>query len=268
MKYILWTTLLILSTTGVAFGQCSDADKKALEAYDRDWGKAGDTGNKAALMNIYADDYVGQPGMVGKAETIKNTMAAFERGEAGNNLTHDMYMISCTPNTATITHRNIFTTADAGGKPQTIWTRSVHFLEKRGGKWQVVSNVSHNMDDYMTIGYLEQEWNDAIRTRNKGWFEKNFADDFRGVRSSDGKLMNKAEDIADTVNDKGTTELAETSETDIRIDRNFAVVTGIFRIKGKDEKGAAYDNKIRYVDTWVRRDGRWLAWASAGTRIQ
>ncbi len=53
----------------------------------------------------------------------------------------------------------------------------------------------------------------------------------------------------------------------IRIDGNHAVITGVFRLKGKDEKGAAYDRKIRYTDTWIKRDGRWQAWSSQGTNI-
>ena len=40
------------------------------------------------------------------------------------------------------------------------------------------------------------------------------------------------------------------------------------RMKGKDEKGAAYDRKIRYIDTWIKRDGHWLALASAGANIK
>lgn len=273
MRYVLGTLILIVTTCGFAFGQCSGADKKALEAFDRAWGTAGETGDKAALMNIYADDYVGLPANLGKAATIDNTMKAFDRNKANpataDKVTHDQYMISCTPNTATITHRNVVWTANGmGGKPETLWTRSVHFLEKRGGKWQVVSNAGHEMDDAMTLGYMEQDWNDATLKRDKSWFENNYASDFTSVSSSSGKLMNKAEDIADAINDKGTLELVETSDMDIRIDGRTAIVTGIFRTKGKDEKGAAFDRKIRFADTWIKRDGRWQAWATAGAVIQ
>ena len=62
-------------------------------------------------------------------------------------------------------------------------------------------------------------------------------------------------------------ELVETTDMNVRVDRNMAVVTGIFRTKGKDAKGAPFDRKIRYTDTWIRRDGRWQAWASQGTPI-
>lgn len=273
MRYLLGTLLLILSTVFVTFAQCGDADKKALEAFDRAWGNAGENGDRAALMNIYADDYVGLPAMEGKAAAISGTMATFDRNKANpagaDKVTHDHYVISCTPVSATITHRNTIWTPDGmGGKPETFYTRSVHFLEKRGGKWQVVSNAGGSIDDYAVLWYLEQDWNDAVLNRDKAWFEKNYASDFSGVSSTTGKLANKAADIADTVNDKGTMELVETTDMNIRIDGRTAIVTGIFRTKGKDEKGAAFDRRVRYTDTWIKRDGRWQAWASAGALIK
>ncbi len=35
MKHLLAVALLIVATGTIAFGQCSDADKKKLEAFDR-----------------------------------------------------------------------------------------------------------------------------------------------------------------------------------------------------------------------------------------
>ena len=272
MKNILMILLVIAATAAAAFGQCSDADKKALEAFDRAWGKAGETGDKAALMNIYADDYMGFPGMQGKAATIDGTMKAFEANKANpamaDKVSHDSYMISCTANSATITHRNtIWTPNGTGGKPETLWTRSVHFLEKRGGKWQVVSNTGGGvMDDYMTLGYLEQDWNNASLKRDKGWFEKNFAADYTSISSRNAALTNKAEDIAEAVKPAGD-DWNELSELNIRVDGNTAIVTGVNHVKGKDDKGVAYDLKARFTDTWIKRDGHWQAWATQGTRI-
>ncbi len=269
VKYILGTLVLIVGMFGAAFGECSSADKAALEAFDRTWGKAGEMGDKAALMNIFADDFVGLPGMVSKTASIEGTMKAFEADKKNPNpdkVTHDHYYITCTPNSATITHRNVVWTADgAGGKPETFYTRSVHFLEKRGGKWQVVSNAGGgSMDDDAVLWYLEQDWNNALMTRDKAWFDKNYASDFSGVSGLTGKLSNKTQEISDIVGDTGL-ELAETYDMNVRVDGNRAIVTGVFRTKGKDDKGVAYDRRMRFTDTWIRRDGRWQAWASQGT---
>lgn len=272
MRYILGIVILVACSVGNAIGHCSDADKKALQAFDASWSKAGLTGDRAALMSIYADDYVAFPTMETKSKAIENTMKSFEEDKANpagaDKVTYDHYIISCTPMTATITHRNsVWTPMGEGGKPETFYTRSVHFLEKRGGKWQVVSNAGSDLDDYGILWYLEQDWNDAIWKKNKAWFEKNYANDFSSVNSTTGKLLNKAEAIAEDTDPKVTMELVETTDMNIRLDGNTAVITGVFRTKGKDEKGAAFDRKLRYTDMWVKRDGRWQAWASQGTII-
>lgn len=266
MRYILGTILMVAMTSVTIVAQCSDADKKALAAFDAAWTKANQDGNKTALSGVYADDYVGFPAMIGKTASIDAAMATFERNKTNPptaTTTADHYMISCTPVSATITHRNV-TVSKAGN---TTYSRSVHVLEKRGGKWQVVSNAGNALDDSAVIWYLEQDWNDANPKRDKAWFEKNYAADFSSISSVTGKLSNKAEDIADLMNDKGTLELTETSDMNIRVDGNTAIVTGIYRTKGKDEKGAAYDRRIRFTDTWIKRDGRWQAWATAGAII-
>lgn len=272
MKSIFLTFVLTCAFSGYAFAECSNADKSALEAFDRAWGNAGVNGDRSALMGIYADDYAGLPGMQNKMATIDGTMKAFERNKANpagaDKVTHDSYMITCTPNSATITHRNIIWTADGTGKkPETFWTRSIHFLEKRGGKWQVVSNAGHEMDDAMSLGYMEHDWNDAAVKRDKTWFDKNYAADYTSVSSRNGALMNKEEDIADTLKGTGGDDWNELSELNIRTEANTAIVTGVNHVKGKDDKGVAYDLRVRFTDTWIKRDGHWLAWATQGTRI-
>lgn len=273
MKHIFASLILVAGMFGAAFGQCSDADKKALEALDRAWGEASEKGDRAALMNIYADDFTGLPGMQGKAAAIDAAVKAAEANKKNPNpdkVTHDHYYISCTPMSAVITHRNTIWTADGtGGKPETFWTRSVHMLEKRGGKWQVTSNAGGSgLDDYDVLWYLEQDWNDAVAKQDAKWFEANFASDFTSIGGPEGKLNNKKEDIAETVNSKVKMELAETTGMEIRVDGDKAIVTGVFRTKGTDEKGMAFDRKVRYTDVWIKRDGKWVAWSSQGTPMK
>jgi ketosteroid isomerase-like protein len=265
MKHFLAMVFLTMAASTIGFGQCSDADKKALEAFDRAWSVAGEKGDRAALNAIYADDYVGLPGMLGKAATVTDTMATFERNKTNpptSTTSYDHYLIACTPTSATVTHRNT-TVARSGA---TTYSRSVHILEKRGGKWQVVSNAGNALDDSSALWYLEQDWNNALMKRDKAWFDKNYASDFSGVSSTTGALSGKAQEISDILGDKGL-ELAETYDMSVRVDGDRAVVTGVFRTKGKDDKGVAYDRRARFTDTWIKRDGRWQAWASQGTVI-
>lgn len=263
MKPFLSALLLILSGGAIVFAQCSDSDKKALAAFDQTWTAAGQTGDRAALVAIYADDYVGLPAGVGKAQAVETTMATFERNKvtpSASTSTADHYVVQCSPVSATITHRNTTVSATGG----TSYSRSVHVLEKRGGKWQVVSNAGHSLDDSQIIWYLEQDWNNALMKRDRAWFDKYYASDFSGISSTSAKLSNKADEISEIVGDRGL-EVAETTDMNIRVEGNMAIVTGIFRTKGKDDKGVAYDRRARYTDTWIKRDGRWQAWASQGT---
>ncbi|MGI8498474.1 MAG: hypothetical protein ACR2OG_12915 [Gemmatimonadaceae bacterium] len=58
MTRILAAVAILFAATP-AFAQCSDADKKALEAFDHTWGDATTRGDRAALQAIFADDYQG-----------------------------------------------------------------------------------------------------------------------------------------------------------------------------------------------------------------
>lgn len=269
MNRIFAMVLLTLAFAPAAFAECSD--KQALEAFDRAWGDAGRKGDRNALMTIYADDYVGLPDMQNKTQTIDATMKAFQADQANpgmaDKISHDNYMITCTSASAVITHRNIITAKNASGNDETFWTRSVHFLEKRGGKWQVVGNAGNGMDEYAMLGYMERDWNTADMSRDISWFEKNFASDYTSISSGSGKLFSKSEEIADMRNDKRVVEAADLSEVNIRIDGNTAIVTGVNHVKGRDGDAKPFDYKLRFTDTFIKRDGRWQVWASQGTRI-
>src|SRR4030095_11563932 len=124
MKRVLAGLLLMIAATTIANAQCSDADKKKLEDFDRAWGEASGRGDRAFLQNVYADNYVGLSaiGAQDKAQTVDGAVKQAERDKANPNVakvTHDYYMITCTPNSATITHRNVIT-EKAGGKEETF----------------------------------------------------------------------------------------------------------------------------------------------------
>ncbi len=104
MKHILGVVFLMLLASPLVFGQCSDADKKKLEAFDRAWGEAGQRGDRAFLQNVYADNFVGlsPAGMLNKTQSIDDAVKQAERDKANPQgaakTAHDYYMITCTPN--------------------------------------------------------------------------------------------------------------------------------------------------------------------------
>jgi ketosteroid isomerase-like protein len=273
MKRILATTLLILSATTLASAQCSEADKQKLMALDKAWSEVGQRGDRAALQNIYADDYMNPAptGTLNKTQTIDEAVRDAERikanPQAADQVSHDHYVITCTPNTATITHRNVVT-SKVNGKDHHSYTRSAHFLEKRGGEWKVVSDAGGPLGDAGQLLYLEMEWAEADMKNDVAWFERTFADNFSGISSTTGKLNTKAEEIAEVKNRKEVFTFVAPSDMQVRINGDTGVVTGVYHMKGRDEKGQPLDRRIRYTDVYVKRDGRWQVLASQGTLIK
>jgi ketosteroid isomerase-like protein len=272
MKRLLAAGLLILAITLIAFGQCSDADKKKLEAIDRAWGEASIRGDRAYLQNVFADNYVGlsPAGMLTKTQAIDAAIKQvdLDRAKPQNaaKVAHDFYMISCTPVSATITHRNKIT-GKTDGREWTSYTRSVHFLERTGDQWRVVSNAGQPLNDEGILLYLEQEWNDASKAGNVEWFEQNYAADATDISSRTGVIHSKAEEIASMKSNKQVFESLELTDLNVRVEGNAAIVTGINHVKGRDAKGEAFDRKTSFTDTYVKRDGRWQIWATQGTLV-
>ena len=164
MKKLLLALSVGLLISSPLLADCSASEKKALEDLDRAWGEASRKGDRAALEQIFASDYMGtNPGnTITRTEAINNAVRDAEeaRGNPQPAVTHDYYIINCSPLTATITHRNVVTDTKAG-KTHRSYNRSVHFLEKRNGRWQAVANAGHPLNAAGAVMYLEHEWNDA-----------------------------------------------------------------------------------------------------------
>lgn len=268
----LFAAFLVLVLPAPAFAQCSQADRAALEALDRAWGEASQRGDRAYLQSLFAEDYAGLTltGTVNKTTAISDALRQAETDRANPQLaariSYDNYVITCTPNTATITHRAVITTGQPGAE-RTTYSRAVHFLEKRAGRWQVVSSTGHALGDAAILTYMENEWNEAIKNRNAAWYERNYADDATFINAR-GVLETKAEHIASVRTDPRVVESLELSDLNVRVDGDVAVVTGVNRWRGRDEQGRPMDRRVRFTDTFIRRDGRWLVFAAQSTRVE
>lgn len=266
MRYVLPITFLMLTVSMRLFSQCTDAETKKLAELDGTWGEALKRGDRAFLQNVYADDFrdISPGGVLDKDRSIDESISLVHKAAK---VRWDQYIIACTSNTATITHRSTWT-ANMDGKEQNTYTRSVHILEKRGGRWQVVSNANHPLDDTAILLYMEREWNDAIKNREPAWIERNYAYDATEVNSRSGTIRSKVEAIEFAKNDKSVFESLELSDTSPRVEGNMAVVTGINHLKGQDEQGRPLDRRVRFTDTFIKRDGRWQVWASQASLME
>jgi ketosteroid isomerase-like protein len=224
------------------------------------------------MQTIFADDFqgLGPAGTQAKLAAIDAAVLTAERNRANpaaaQRPVYDSYVISCTPNTATITHRNVVTER-VDGKDQTFYSRSVHVLEKRGGRWQVVANAGHPLNDQGVLAYMEREWNDAILKRDAGWIERNYAYDASDISSRNGAIKTKAQALESARTDKATYQSLELSDLNVRVEGTVAVVTAVNHEVGRDEQGKPVDRRVRFTDVFIKRDGRWQVWATQGTVI-
>jgi ketosteroid isomerase-like protein len=263
---------VILFAAAPAFAECTAAEKKALETFDHAWGDATNKGDRAAMATFFADDYQGfiATGTQNKAAAIEASARAAEQNRANPadapRPEYSSYNFACTGNTATITHRTTVTER-VDGKDQTFYNRSVHFLEKRNGSWQAVANAGGPLDDAGVLAYMEREWNDASIAHNGAWVERNYAFDATDISSRKGGIMTKVQSVNDATTDKSELQSLELSDLNIRVEGNGAVVTGINHEIGRDAQGKPFDRRVRFTDTYIKRDGRWQVWATQGTTI-
>ncbi len=268
MKSSLGLICLGLALAGDAGASCSAADQQALEAFDRAWGEAGRRGDKAALDAVYSDRFMAlRPGApAGKRETIDGILADSRAPGAAEQPApkHDFYIVHCDGDTAAITHRNVIDWKE-GDESGTFYGRSIHHLVRESGKWRVLADAGHALSDADVVGYLDLEWNIADLASDKTWFERMLASDYTGVSGRNGSLEDKASAVAEVGSYK--VGKAITTDMDVSVDGEFARVTGIYHTAGTDPEGKAYDRRTRYIDIFVKRDGRWQIWSSQGTVI-
>ena len=252
--------------------QCGDAVKAQLRDFDKAWAEATSRGDRAQLETIFADDFASTDinGSQNKATTIEAAVqAAVQRRASGQTApptVYDNYVISCTPVSAVITHRAA-TTTTVNGKEQTSYFRSVHALEKRGGRWQVVGNAGHALTDAAVLLYLENDWNAARIRKDIPWFERILTDDVTAASASTGTFQTKSQYLESIRADKSVIESIELLEPNVRVDGNTAIITGINRTRGRDAQGKPFERRALFTGTWVKRDGRWMVAAFQGTVI-
>lgn len=128
--------------------------------------------------------------------------------------------------------------------------------------------VAAAADDNSQLLDIERQWNEALKTHNVAWIEKNFAEDMTDISSGNGALHSKTEDIAMMKDDKTAYESLELSDLKARVEGNAGIVTGVNHLKGRDETGQPFDIRLAFTDTYIKRDGRWQVWATQHTRVK
>ena len=109
----------------------------------------------------------------------------------------------------------------------------------------------------------EHMWGQAYVSKDPKALERILDDAFVNV-DSDGILQTKAEVVAEVRTSTVVQFLTESMV--VHLHGNTAIVTGVFLIKGVD-RGKAYAQRERFVDTWFHKNGQWVSIAGLVTRI-
>jgi ketosteroid isomerase-like protein len=116
------------------------------------------------------------------------------------------------------------------------------------------------------IAALEEQWLQSQKTNNPDLVAPLLADKFVNT-GADGKVMNKAETLADAKATKYAS--AEYEDLKVTVFGDTAIATGGFKAKGTDASGKPLDEHVRWTDTWVKMpNGKWQCVASHGSPVK
>jgi ketosteroid isomerase-like protein len=107
---------------------------------------------------------------------------------------------------------------------------------------------------------MENAWNQAELHNDANAVQLLLADDFV-MTTADGVLYNKAQIVASVRDQSYRPEVLQSTDMAVHSHGNTAIVTGRYYEKGVD-KGAAWERRGRFTDTWILTDGRWQCAAS------
>ena len=111
---------------------------------------------------------------------------------------------------------------------------------------------------------LERLWGQASQLRDIKALDSIFDEGLVNL-DIDGRLMTKAQTLADTLT-TGSVEIVVES-TGARVHGDVVIVTGVLRLKGVDH-GKPYLRRGRFVDTWLYKNGHWVCIGSETTPME
>lgn len=119
-----------------------------------------------------------------------------------------------------------------------------------------------------TIRDIEDKWEASVMRHDPSVAQAYLGDDFRGI-SSRGKVMTKANLLAEIKKDTDTYTSAKNGKVDVRVfGGQFAVATGVSTEAGKSKDGKDFKRSFRWTDAWVLRNGKWQCVASQAMLVK
>lgn len=120
------------------------------------------------------------------------------------------------------------------------------------------------MDAKAEVLATEKAWMNAYLNNDVAALDEILADNYQSIDPA-GRVRTKADDLARTKTRRY--ESYDTSDVQVRIWGNTAVVTGRSRVRGSDQ-GRTFEAEITFTDTLARIDGRWRAVSAHVTQVR
>jgi len=115
------------------------------------------------------------------------------------------------------------------------------------------------------LSTFEREFTQAVAANDAAAIERLVADDWVIV-DADGTVIDRSRFISAIESGALTHESMESTDLEVRVHGDTAVVTGITTSKGQ-YLGEGFTTRERATDVLVRLDGRWLCVFSQLTRV-
>ena len=277
--------VVVLALSAALAAACSPkvndpADVQAVRTLVEDFGKAMNAGDPAAMTavmtdkTIYADNHF--PVAVG-AEAVKAMYTAIT-----SQFTAEFQVpvddVRVTGDTAVARGTwTITLTPKAPGmapiKDRGNWMSTASRQADGSWKWDaVVPNSDQPLPgatadgaDEQSLVQIERDWAVASAANDAAALDKLTTDDW--VNNSNGQIITKKQLLADIRSGASKVSSAEASDLRVFVVGDTATVHGVWTqkssLRGKDTSAME-----RFVDTFVKRDGRWLAAATVSIKQQ
>lgn len=268
MKRLFAIATLTIILTGLAFAQ-NGKDEQEIFKIHNGLDQAYLKGDIAALERVMAEDYVySSPSgkMLNRAQNLEEMRQEIAKPTFKVlTSTSDDVKVKVSGKMALVTGNwtsTIVPPGDVNADPHKDTGRYTGIYEKRGGKWLLIAE--HFSEAQHDRKLMEQQvlkvglqYAEMIKRNDAAAVERILADEYL-YTNEDGKVKNKAEDLASYKDDRGKLELVQISDQKVRVIGNsIAVETGTVRFKGTDKNGKPFDGSERYTTTWIWRMGRW-----------
>ncbi len=101
---------------------------------------------------------------------------------------------------------------------------------------------------------LEDQWTTALVNRDARTFDQLLAPNF--VYTENNAVMSRG-DVIKSVSGPDKVTWARNEGMKLHDFGDVQAITGILHLKGSGNKGAAFNRRYRFTDTWQKRGGRW-----------